>query len=96
MIKENDVLTLSDGNRYYVANKMTKDQIAYFYLVDIDTPSNIKFCYEEREDDQINVIVLHDKTIIQELIKDFLNKNKEENWFDKKSVFLYSYEIYEH
>ena len=66
MINIKDILTLSDGNQYGVVNKTTKDN------------SNIKFCYEDKTSNQIDLIEVNDKNLIENLILSFANNIKNE------------------
>ena len=44
-----DVLTLEDNNKYVVASKINYEGKEYYYLVDINNPSNLMFCYNEND-----------------------------------------------
>ncbi len=41
-----DIVELSDNNQYQVISKTTYNETVYYYLVDINDISNIKFLYE--------------------------------------------------
>lgn len=41
-----DIVTLNDDNKYQVVSKTIYEGITYYYLVDINDISNIKFLYE--------------------------------------------------
>lgn len=73
MIDIKDILTLSDGNQYGVVNKTIKNNIIYYYLVDTKNPANIKFCYEEKNNNQIELVEIEDKVLIKSLLLDFVN-----------------------
>ncbi len=78
MIDIKDVLTLSDGNKYGVVSKTTKDNKIYYYLVDTNDNSNIKFCYESRNESQIDLIEVNDEELIKSLLLSFANNIKNE------------------
>ncbi len=78
MIDIKDVLTLSDGNKYGVVSKTTKDNKVYYYLVDTNDNSNIKFCYESRNESQIDLIEVNDEELIKSLLLSFANNIKNE------------------
>lgn len=42
-----DVVTLNDDNEYVVASKTNYEGKTYYYLVDINKPENLMFCYED-------------------------------------------------
>lgn len=68
MIDIRDVITLSDNNKYGVASKAEKDNTVYYYLVDINDISNIKFCYEVISDSKLELVEVEDKQLIKKLI----------------------------
>ena len=41
-----DLVTLSDDNEYQVISKTNYEGLVYYYLVDMNDISNIKFLYE--------------------------------------------------
>lgn len=41
-----DIVTLSDDNTYQVVSKTVYEDTTYYYLVDINNISNVKFLYE--------------------------------------------------
>lgn len=59
-----DVLTLDDDNKYVVVSKAVFEGKTYYYLVDINNPKNLMFCYEngdkltESVDQDINTKLL--------------------------------------
>jgi len=63
-----DILKLSDENEYMVVSKTTYNDIVYYYLIDINNNSNLKFCYEERNEEKIELVEICDQKIIQKLI----------------------------
>lgn len=73
MIDIKDVLTLSDGNQYCVVSKTVKKNIIYYYLIDIKDNSNIKFCYEDRTLDRIDLVEVDDENLIKSLLISFAN-----------------------
>ena len=77
-IKITDVLTLSDGNQYVVVSNADYEGKKYYYLVDINNNSNIKFCLEK--DGKLSV--LKNENVNQELLSLLLNKISDfiNNW----------------
>ena len=65
-----DVIKLSDNNDYGVVSKITYHNKIYYYLVDINDNSNIKFCCENER----KLIELENKKIIQTIIPKLLNE----------------------
>lgn len=68
MIDAKDIITLSDNNKYGVVSKKTIDNNVYYYLVDINDNRNIKFCRENRINNEIELIEIEDSNIISKLI----------------------------
>ena len=73
MIDIKDLLRLSDGNQYCVVSKTVKDNIVYYYLVDVKDNSNIKFCYEDKTPNQIDLVEIDDERLIRRLLISFAN-----------------------
>ena len=76
MIDIRDVLTLSDGNKYGVVSKTVKDNVVYYYLIDIKDNSNIKFCYEDKTPNQIDLVEVNDEKLIKDLLLSFAENIK--------------------
>ena len=68
-----DVITLSDNNEYGVVSKTIYDNKIYYYLVDINDNSNIKFLFEEGN----KLLELEDEKLIQSIIPKLLNEIKD-------------------
>ena len=60
MIELTNLVTLDDDNEYVVAAKTVYDNRTYYFFVDINDNSNIKFLYEDGEE---LVEVTDDETI---------------------------------
>ena len=73
MIDIKDLLTLSDGNQYCVASKTMKGNVTYYYLVDVKDNSSIKFCYEDKTPNQIDLVEIDDERLIRRLLISFAN-----------------------
>lgn len=58
------VLTLEDNNKYVVASKINYEGKEYYYLVDINNPSNLMFCYNEND----TMVELDDKELTTKLL----------------------------
>ena len=72
MIDIKDTITLSDDNKYVVVSKAIMDNITYFYLIDINNYSNIKFCYQDKNE----LVEVEDKEFIQKLLPLFIKNIK--------------------
>lgn len=77
MIEIKDIVTLSDDNKYGVVSKITKDNTTYYYLVDINDNSNIKFCYEDTSNGILELVEINDVELIKNLIILFNNNIKD-------------------
>ena len=65
-----DVLTLEDNNKYVVASKINYEGKEYYYLVDINNPSNLMFCYNEND----TMVELDDKELTTKLLPLFFEE----------------------
>ena len=65
-----DTLTLSDDNNYIVVGKITYQDNVYYYLIDKDNITNIKFCVENKI--RQSLFEVEDKELIQKLLPLFL------------------------
>ena len=72
-----DLITLNDNNKYVVVSKALYDSKNYFFLLDINNDTNIKFCYLDNNE----LIESEDKNINTNLLKLFYEtaKNSLEN-----------------
>ncbi len=72
-----DLITLNDNNKYVVVSKALYDSKDYFFLLDINNDTNIKFCYLDNNE----LIESEDKNINTNLLKLFYEtaKNSLEN-----------------
>ncbi len=77
MIEIKDIITLNDNNEYGVVSKITKDNTIYYYLVDINNNSNIKFCYEDKTNDILELVEINDEKLIRNLILSFTENIKD-------------------
>lgn len=59
-----DIVTLSDDNQYQVISKTVHEGITYYYLVDMNDITNIKFLYENID----KLTEVEDPELIQELL----------------------------
>ena len=69
-INVKDTLLLNDKNEYVVASKGVINSINYYYLVDINNNSNIKFCEENNNE----LIEIENQEIIKNLISLFASE----------------------
>lgn len=73
MIDIKDVLTLDDKNEYVVVSKINYNDKTYYYLIDKNVNSNIKFCYQDGEE----LVEFNDKQLTTKLLPLFLQAIKE-------------------
>lgn len=75
-IRYQDIITLSDKNKYIVASKVSYQSKEYIYLVDINENTNIKFA-EIEKDGYVSILDSnYDKELIQTLIPLFYENGK--------------------
>ncbi|MEE3342590.1 MAG: hypothetical protein VZS44_00685 [Bacilli bacterium] len=74
-IEYQDIITLSDNNKYVVASKVNYKDAKYVYLVDIYNNSNIKFAEIEKDNSLSELDSKIDKKLIIELIPLFYNSS---------------------
>lgn len=73
MIEIKDIVTLSDQNEYQVVSKIDYEYRIYYYLVDINEISNVKFLYENND----KLTEEEDPEIINKLLPLFYNEIKD-------------------
>lgn len=64
MLKQGEVLTLSDNKKYTVISTIEMDNIYYSYLIDNDDYSNMMFCKEVED----SVEEITDQDLIEKLV----------------------------
>ena len=69
-----DTLTLDDNNEYVVVSKISVDDKNYFYLIDKNDNSNVKFCYQDNDE----LVELNDKELVTRLLPLFVENAKGE------------------
>ena len=74
IINIKDTLTLDDNNEYVVVSKVSVDDKNYFYLIDKNDNSNVKFCYQDNDE----LVELNDKELVTRLLPLFVENAKEE------------------
>ena len=74
MIDIKDILTLDDKNDYVVVSKINYENKTYYYLIDINTNNNLKFCYEDNNE----LVEIEDKELTTKLLPMFLEVSKKE------------------
>ncbi len=67
-----DIVTLDDDNEYVVASKTIYNDRMYYYLVDINKPENLMFCYEDNGE----LVESNNKELNTELLPLFYNVSK--------------------
>lgn len=73
MIDIKDIVTLSDKNEYQVISKVNYEYRIYYYLVDINEISNIKFLYENGN----KLTEVEDEELVNKLLPLFYNEIKD-------------------
>lgn len=63
-----DVLTFDDKNKYVVVSIVDFENKTYYYLLDINNNSNVKFCYEDNGE----LVEIDDSKLITKLLPLFL------------------------
>lgn len=74
IINMKDTLTLDDNNEYVVVSKANVDDKNYFYLIDKNDNSNLKFCYQDNDE----LVELNDKELVTRLLPLFVENAKGE------------------
>ena len=74
IINIKDTLTLDDNNDYVVVSKVIVDDKNYFYLIDKNDNSNVKFCYQDNDE----LVELNDKELVTRLLPLFVENAKGE------------------
>lgn len=67
-----DLVTLSDDNEYQVISKTNYEGLVYYYLVDMNDISNIKFLYENGD----KLTEVDDPNLINRLLPRLLEEIK--------------------
>ncbi len=73
MIEIKDIVTLSDKNTYQVVSKIDYEYRIYYYLVDINNISNIKFLYENGD----KLTEVEEPELVKKLMPFFYNEIKD-------------------
>lgn len=68
-----DIVTLSDDHEYQVVSKTIYEGKTYYYLIDINDISNIKFLYENID----RLTEVEDQELIKLLLPKFLYEIKD-------------------
>ncbi len=78
MIKYQDIITLSDNNKYIVASIISHNNKDYVYLVNINDNKNLLFA-EIEEDGNLSIIDQNNESeLLNELIPLFYNSSKKD------------------
>ena len=75
-IEYQDIITLSDKNKYVVASKVKYNDSKYVYLVDINDNTNLKFAEIEKNNSLSELDSVRDEELIKLLIPLFYNSSK--------------------
>lgn len=74
IINIKDTLVLDDSNEYVVISKIFYDNKNYYYLLDKNNNSNIKFCFEDND----VLVEIDDRKLITKLLPLFLKASQKE------------------
>ncbi len=77
-IEYQDIITLSDENKYLVASKVSFNNSKYIYLVDINDNKNLKFAEIENDGVISELDVNIDAELINNLVPLFYNNSKKD------------------
>lgn len=77
-IEYQDIITLSDENKYLVASKVDYNNSKYIYLVDINDNKNLKFAEIENDGVISELDVNIDAELINNLVPLFYNNCKKD------------------
>ena len=77
-IEYQDIITLSDKNKYVVESKVNYNESKYVYLVDINDNSNLKFAEIEKDNSLSELDSDRDEELIKQLIPLFYNSSKKD------------------
>ena len=72
-IEYQDIITLSDKNKYVVASKISYNNSKYVYLVDINDNTNVKFAEIEENNLLSELDNVIDEELLNQLIPLFYN-----------------------
>lgn len=78
MIEYQDIITLSDNNKYIVASMITYQAKEYAYLVDINDNNNLLFAELEKDGTLSIIDQTNEKELLNKLIPLFYNKSKKD------------------
>ncbi len=79
ILKKQMLITLSDNKEYVVLDTITYNNITYIYLVEYNNKTNLKFCLEEMENNQIKLTEIDNIEIKHQLLKIFTDKLQKNN-----------------
>ena len=85
IINIKDTLNLDDDNEYVVISKINYENKYYYYLIDKNVNTNVKFCYQDNDE----LVEINDKNLITKLLPLFLEVLKKE--FKYKKIHLTKY-----
>ena len=74
IINIKDTLTLDDNNEYVVVSKINYESKNYYYLLDKNNFTNIKFCYEDND----KLVEINDKELVTKLLPLFVEAAQKE------------------
>lgn len=75
---KNKIITLANGNKYFVLEEATKDDAIYDFILNIDDENKIEIVKQDTVDSKLILRSIKDESEKQEitnLFKNLLNKN---------------------
>lgn len=70
-INTNCIIILDDHNEYAIVKKLFYQNKNYYYIVDINNNSNLKFCYQDND----TLVEIKNASVLKEIIPLFSNSN---------------------
>lgn len=83
-INEKNIIILDDDNQYVVVKKINIENIIYYYIIDINDFTNIKYLYENGNE----LIEIEDENIIQNLIKTIAKETDLESLLKESKKYI--------
>lgn len=80
-IDEKDIITLSDDIKYIVVKKINYNDLFYYYIAEVENPTEVKFLYEDGNElveieDENHIKTLVDLMLPEVDLDDFLKSLK--------------------
>lgn len=83
-INEKNIIILDDDNKYVVVKKLTIENIIYYYIIDINNFTNIKYLYENGNE----LIEIEDENVVQNIIKVITQQTDLESLLNESKKYI--------